>query len=231
MPKRNAKSQSKLALPPKKRPTHFATLKKIAKSRSVQAEWYYRLGVELNKLAPQNGASVGEMLRLVAQRVFKNDRMVPTLYSARQFAAKFSRAELKNLKQLPWGYVHYLLTLQRKRSLNSLITRAQEDGMTVRRFRLLVQDTNGGPGRGGKGRRRKPPVVGPQSALRELQRICHEWEFLAGHYLQLASTSMSSKRAKQTDDEQSLQAAVRALEQVTKAAQQAARLLNKSATP
>ncbi len=103
--------------------------------------------------------------------------------------------------------------------------------MTVRRFRLLVQDTNGGPGRGGKGRRRKPPVVGPQSALRELQRICHEWEFLADHYLHLASNVRSSKRIKPTDNEQPLQSAVRALEQVTKAARHAVHLLRKPTTP
>lgn len=180
----NEKSRQVTRTSDEERQAAFKKLESLAQNRSPTTKWYYELGQAIKDYILQGPTKQRKpQLNVIASEVFGREEIVPTLYSALQFVATIESDEAEAIQDLPWSYVHYLITVKTKRKRLKLVKQARAEDMNVRTLRRLVQEANGGRQGKGKGRPRTLLKVGPASALRELQRICREWVALSAHFV------------------------------------------------
>ncbi len=147
-------------------------LKQLAANRNTSLRWYHSLGIAVNKAMSQIRGPVARAIRQIAREVFKDMKMVSTLYICRRFAKSYAEDELTQLDGLCWKQIQYLISVKDKRLRNQLIHRLKAGTLVTRKLVLEIQERLGKRTHGG--RKPRQLQLAHKAACRESTRLCKE---------------------------------------------------------
>jgi hypothetical protein len=149
-----------------------AEFHELAAVRSTSLCWYYQAGRLLLSITPSRRATAGAAMRQIADEVFRDRKIVPTLYACRRFARVCSEREVAALHGLSWKHVMYLISVRSLRLRRQLVRRTRSERLSARELALAVQEQLGKRTNGG--RRPQSRLLSPKAGCRESARLCND---------------------------------------------------------
>lgn len=148
------------------------SLFELAAGRNLSLSWYHAVGVLVTQITPTKRGQAGSSMKQIADEVFGDRRMLPTLYACRRFARIIRDCELPTLEGLSWKHVHYLISVRNKRLRDQLVVLAKARRLTARQLELAIQERLGKRTNGG--RKPRAEYLAPKAACRESMRLCND---------------------------------------------------------